>query len=148
MAIIEATRTVHDEGEELLEEHDVADVELDIVGEGPRQDALAMIAGPKEAESKLKIVGVTLRCEPSNPYDANAIRVEVMGQHVAYVAKAQAGWLSPRMRQTCGGIVEVSGLIVGGWKDDVSEGHYGIRAWIDERDIERVAHGYGSDDDE
>jgi hypothetical protein len=37
-------------------------VELNIVGEGAYQDALARIAGPKDADGKHTGVGVTLRC--------------------------------------------------------------------------------------
>ena len=32
-------------------------------------------------------VGTSLRCEPTNEYDANAVRVEVMGQLFGYVAR-------------------------------------------------------------
>ena len=53
-------------------------VELNVVGEGSYQEALARIAGP-EAEGKHIGVGVTLRCEPKNTYDHNAVKVEVMG---------------------------------------------------------------------
>ena len=69
-------------------------VELNIVGEAAYQDALARIAGPKDADGKHTGVGVTLRCEPANTYDRNAVRVEVMGQLLAYVARASRSTLS------------------------------------------------------
>jgi hypothetical protein len=114
-------------------------IELNVVGESHRQDALAAIAGPKEYDGKDMRVGVTLRCEPSNPHDRNAIRVEVMGQHVAFIAKEQAAKLSPPIRQHCGGAMEAGGLIVGGWqRGGGDEGYYGIRVWINARDAARI----------
>jgi hypothetical protein len=113
-------------------------VELNIVGEGSYQEALARIAGPKEAEGKHMGVGVTLRCEPKNTYDHNAVKVEVMGVCVAYIARAQAALLSPRIASACNGAIEARGLIVGGWNDGSSEGHYGIRVWFTTRDTDRL----------
>jgi hypothetical protein len=119
-------------------EHGDVLVELDIVGEEPHQDTLARIAGPKEPEGKQKLVGVTLRCEPTNEYDRNAVSVEVMGQHVAYVARAQAALICPPIADVCNGAIEARGLIVGGWNDGRTEGHYGIRVWLTTRDTDRL----------
>lgn len=114
-------------------------VEIDVVGESHRQEALASIAGPKEALGKHLPVGVALRCEPSNTYDANAIRVEVMGQLLGYVAREPASILSPNICRAAGGVIEARGLIVGGWDDGMSVGHYGIRVWLTERDCSRLS---------
>jgi hypothetical protein len=113
--------------------------EVEIHGEGSRQDVLERIAGPKDEDGKQLLVGVVLRCEPTNGFDPNAVRVEVMGQQVGYVAKEQAALLSPPMVERCGGVIEGRGVIVGGWKharpdpnwpELPLEGHYGIRAWV------------------
>jgi hypothetical protein len=61
-----------------------------------------------------------------------------MGQLVAYVARAQAAVLSPRITAACNGVIEARGMIVGGWNDGASEGHYGIRVWFTTRDTERL----------
>ncbi len=106
-------------------------VEVEVVGESYRQDALARIAGPKEMVGKHHPVGVTLRCEPRNDHDRNAIRVEVLGLHVGYIARHGAAKLSPMLQRSNRGVVECQGLVVGGWKDESSEGHYGIRAYFD-----------------
>jgi hypothetical protein len=121
---------------------------IEVVGESYRQEALARLAGRKDAEGKHKLVGAVLRCEPQNEHDANAIRVEVMGEHVGYVSRETATFLSPAMQRACGGALEARGLIVGGWKSEsrddhgryleVSEGSYGIRVWITQRDTERL----------
>jgi hypothetical protein len=103
--------------------------EIDIVGESHRQDVLADLAGPKELDGKRFGCGATLRCDPSNSYDCNAIRVEVFGQLVGYVARQVAATLGPYLQAHHGGVLECHGLIVGGWKETTSEGHYGNRAW-------------------
>jgi hypothetical protein len=113
-------------------------VELHIVGESFRQDALAAISGPKEELSKEMRVGATLRCEPTCEYDPNAVRVEVMGQHVGYVARDQAALLAAPLASAFGGAIEARALIVGGWRDAFSEGHYGIRVWIAQHDSARL----------
>jgi len=113
-------------------------VELDIVGESYRQDVLKAISGPKHAEGKHMSVGTTLRCEPGNQSDPHAIRVEVMGKHVAYVARQHAAILSPAMTAAFRGVIEAPGMIVGGWHSHDSEGHYGIRVWITTRETTRL----------
>lgn len=113
-------------------------VELNIVGESHRQSALAAIAGPKDGEGKAHRVGATLRCEPSNPYDRNAVRVEVMGQLLAYCAREQAAELSPAVQRVFKGSLEARGLIVGGWDDGKTEGSYGIRVWITNAEVQRL----------
>jgi hypothetical protein len=114
-------------------------VEVEVVGESYRQDALAAIAGPKGFDGKEHFVGVTLRCEPTNEHDANAIRVECHGQLVGFVSRDHAVMISPALQQSCGGVIEARGLIVGGWdRGDGDVGSYGIRAWISQRDVDRI----------
>ena len=113
-------------------------VEVEIVGEGHRQDVIERIAGPKEAEGKQMPVGLTLRCEPMNEYDANAIRVEVYGQQVGFVAADVAARMSPAMCERTGQVLEGRGLVVGGWRDSAGEGSYGVRGWITATQAERL----------
>lgn len=112
-------------------------VEIDVVGESHRQEALARIAGPKGPDGKNVRVGVTLRREPANPADPSAVRVEALGLHVGYLPRDLAARVSPRLAELRGA-VEGHGLIVGGWKDRDSEGHYGIRVWLDPDTAARV----------
>lgn len=105
-------------------------VEIEVVGESHHQDTLERIAGPKEPEGKQMRVGATLRREPTNPYDGNAVRVEVMGQLIGHVARTMAATLSPALAAV-GGAIEAQGVVVGGWKDRTSEGSYGVRVWLD-----------------
>jgi HIRAN domain len=110
-----------------------------IVGESFRQAELERISGPKDEDEKRMVVGVTLRCEPDNKNDPNAVRVEVMGQHVGYVKRGRAKQLHPRMADRCGGAIECVGMILGGWRyDDDDEGYYGIRVWLRRGDRARL----------
>lgn len=113
-------------------------IEIEIVGESFRQDAIERIAGPKEPEGKQVPVGITLRCEPRNEHDRNAIRVEVFGQHVGFVDAKIAARVSPAMQHTCGGVLEGRGLVVGGWHDGDNEGSFGVRGWITSKDVVRL----------
>ncbi len=61
-----------------------------------------------------------------------------MGQLVGYCAREQAAIMSELMQQTCKGALEARGLVVGGWHDRDSEGHYGIRVWITTTDVARM----------
>lgn len=113
-------------------------VEIRVVGESYRQDALCSVAGPKEVQAKQTLVGAVLRCEPTNEHDRDAVRVEVMGQVLGYVAREPAALLSAAIQRCCGGALEVKGLIVGGWVDDYSEGQYGVRVWLTLGDTTRL----------
>jgi hypothetical protein len=142
LAAEEVQEIAHREHEEIVEI-------VEVVGESYHQEALGAIAGPKDLEGKRTLTGVVLRCEPTNEYDANAVRVEVMGNLVAHVSRSTAATLSPAMLNTCGGVLEARGLIVGGWRDEgrdghgrftgtASEGSYGIRVWITSGDAQRL----------
>jgi hypothetical protein len=113
-------------------------VEVEIHGESFRQDTLEALAGPKGPDGKHVREGVTLRCDPTNEHDPNAVRVEVMGQLVGYVARDQAVVVSAGLQRACGGVLEERGLIVGGWHDARSEGFYGIRVWLTGHDAVRI----------
>jgi hypothetical protein len=113
-------------------------VEIETKGASFRQHDYVGIAGDKHNIGKHQLVGVALRCEPANPVDPNAVRVEVMGRLVAYVKRRDAAILAPLLRDTCGGAIEARGLIVGGWKNDDSEGFYGVRVWLTSNDMRRL----------
>jgi hypothetical protein len=113
-------------------------VEIEIVGESFCQSELERIAGRKEPDGKSQRCGVTLRREPDNKYDDNAVRVEVMGLGVGHVARPSAAVLSPAMQVHSGGVIEAKALIVGGWDDGSSRGHCGIRVWLSTADLDRI----------
>jgi hypothetical protein len=112
-------------------------VEVDVVGESHRQDALERIAGARTDLGKHHPVGTTLRCDPKNEHDANAIRVECMGQLLGYIPRATAALLAPPLNRH-GGVAEAVGVIVGGWDNGESVGSYGVRIWLPRLSLSRI----------
>lgn len=98
---------------------------FDIVGEQSYQSNLKKIAGKKETESKYVQVVANIISEPSNPYDKNAIKVEINGLIVGYISKNEAQAMSGRKINKA-----IPAVINGGWKDDKSEGSYGVKLAI------------------
>lgn len=108
--------------------------EFDIVGESHYQTALAALAGPKNPEGVRYECVAELIPDPENPYDANAIRVEIDGRLVGHLARAQAAVVARIIAQSDGvrGFT-ADALIVGGWiRGSRSEGSYGVKLDISE----------------
>jgi hypothetical protein len=114
-------------------------VEIEVVGESHYQDALERLAGPRNEFSKFELVGVTLRCDPDNPHDRYAIRVECQGQLVGYVKRGFCGIFHPAIARRFGGALECAGVIVGGWDRGMRDrGMFGIRVWVHHTIHERL----------
>ncbi len=106
------------------------DYDFEIVGEASYQDALEAICGGRTDWSQEKPVIATLIHEDRNPYDDQAIRVDVEGRTVGYLTRAGARqyrkWLAAQ--GYAGRTATCSALIVGGWdRDDRGRGHFGIK---------------------
>ncbi len=108
-----------------------------VVGEEPRQDAIGAIAGPKAYEGAWTERVAELRPEPDNPYDGNAIAVDIDGQHVGYLPRREAAThrrlidraIAQQGRATCGAVIN------GGWRrpegdPEGSEGFFGVRLYF------------------
>jgi hypothetical protein len=88
---------------------------LDLVrGESYRQKALQQFAGKPRSNGYLVPVCVQLVREPSNKYDPNAIKAEIGGSHVGYIAKEIAAKLASAMDATNIQSFAIAGLIRGG----------------------------------
>jgi hypothetical protein len=61
--------------------------DFDIVGESHYQPALRKIAGPGDVRHKCE---ATLVLDDANPYDRNAVRVEIQDMIVGHFARARA----------------------------------------------------------
>jgi hypothetical protein len=105
---------------------------LPIVGESKYQTNLEWICGVRTENGEDRVVTATLILENSNPYDQNAVRVDIEGLTVGYLSRdlakqyrarlQQAG--HPTLRSTC------SANIRGGWdRGRRDKGHYGV--WLD-----------------
>lgn len=104
---------------------------LNIVrGESYRQNNLVSLAGKPCKEGYLIPVQVVFIREPANEYDKNAIRAEVRGIHVGYMAKEVAAALSPALDRAHCSSFSVAGIIRGGSEKAKS---FGCHVWIERR---------------
>lgn len=97
---------------------------FDIVGEASYQDALDRLAGGKTDAGVNVEKWATLVMEKNNPFDPNAVRVDIEGQTVGYLSRAHA----QRFRKTINrSNCAAPALITGGWKRAGSKGNYGVK---------------------
>lgn len=99
---------------------------LKIVGESHYQEALEQIVGGRTEESADFEVDVSLIPENDNPYDPNAVAVEIDGETVGYLSKASA----KKYRAKFGDhdSEEWPARIVGGWdRGDGDRGNFGVQ---------------------
>jgi hypothetical protein len=99
-------------------------------GESHRQEALHAMCGSPRAQGYLVPVETNLRREPTNPVDKNAIRVEVRGEHVGYVAREIAAQMSPALDKAKCREFAVAGIIRGGSPHAPS---FGLHLWLGRR---------------
>jgi len=108
---------------------DGGDTLVEVVGEAQHQAALERIAGGKHPGGTKLAIRARLVPEPSNPYDPDAIRVEIDHAHVGYLSRPAALAFQPvAARLTELGLaLDVSGRLKGGWlRDDGDEGDFGV----------------------
>src|SRR5436309_8378826 len=106
--------------------------DLEVVGELAYQDALWRLSGGTLGERIRRQILAVLVPEPTNPYDANAIAVQIDGQVIGYLPRATAQEYLPglqRLMSECGGYVALRGVIVGGGYYDDGPGRLGV--WLD-----------------
>lgn len=103
---------------------------IDVVGVSRRQDVLAAVVERHGRNGRTVTVAALLVLEDSNPHDANAVRVEIEGEHVGYLSRenarryradlASAG--EPHARVRC------AARIIGGFETASGErAHFGVR---------------------
>jgi len=97
---------------------------FDIVGEASYQDTLDQLAGGKTDAGVHVQKFATLIMEKNNPFDRNAVRVDIEGHTVGYLSRTHA----KRFRKTINRSHCVApALITGGWKRAGSKGNYGVK---------------------
>ena len=103
---------------------------FEVVGESNYQKALEKICGGRTEDSAEKMVTARLVLEDNNPYDDQAVRVDIEGAVVGYLAKQNARKYRDFLRR--GGHGKVIGTceakIIGGWErahDD--RGSFGVK---------------------
>ena len=103
---------------------------LAIVGESHYQEALEVICGGRTEDGVDQVVSARLVAEDSNPYDPQAVHVEVGGKHVGYLSRQDARAYRDYMGRN--GIGSSAGWcparIRGGWERGGGDfGHFGVQ---------------------
>lgn len=102
-----------------------------VVGESNYQDALERICGGRSENGADKEVVARLVYEPENPYDDQAVRVDVDGTTVGYLDRDTARSFRVQLAEAAPGvsIAQANAVIRGGWLRGDDQGHFGI--WLD-----------------
>ncbi len=102
-------------------------VPITIVGESGYQGVIKAIK--KQAGGREFVI--VLRPEPQNPYDANAVSIQVDGNVVGYMPRDLAKQWQPVLlaAESEGYVVQGKAAIYGGTKDKPSLGVFGEATW-------------------
>jgi hypothetical protein len=93
------------------------DIDIEIVGESFNQDALWRIAGVKRGQPVRHRTVAVLVPEPHNPYDSNAIRVDIDGLQVGHLSASNAVRYGPGLRALMDryrSYIALNAVVVGG----------------------------------
>ncbi len=102
---------------------------MEVVGESNYQAAFVSVCGEPNRNGYDEEFHASIRLEPENEYDPNAVMVDIYGQKVGYLPRAQAARVGAQMRQA--GIKEAycRANVRGGWKRSRSDqGAFGV--WL------------------
>ncbi len=104
------------------------DFAQEVAGESHYQSHLESVVGGRGRSGAEHTVQAVLVYENSNRHDRNAVRVDVQGGTVGYLPRQDAKpfrkWLASMNVEAP---VTCLALIVGGWENSKSSGHFGIR---------------------
>jgi hypothetical protein len=106
--------------------------DLEVVGEASYQDALWALSGHRLGDRVRCDVIAVLVPQPQNPYDANAISVQIEGRLVGHLARDVAVRYGPGLQNLmtrCAGHVALRGVIVGGGYYGDGPGRLGV--WLE-----------------
>src|SRR5919198_1981306 len=114
---------------EVLKLHPLGEYPLACVGESHYQNALEQICDASSADGNQ--VSAVLCLEDTNPYDSEAVRVDVHGATVGDLSREDARTYRNLLNAVgCSDSLECRGVIRGGWnRGATNHGFYGI--WLD-----------------
>jgi HIRAN domain len=110
------------------------DDDLEVVGEASYQSALWSICGGVQGDQIRHPIVALLVPEPQNPYDPNAIAIQIDGHVVGYLSRDVAQQYGPGLQSLMArsdGYVALRGVIVGGGYYPDGPGRLGV--WLDHR---------------
>ncbi|RYP81226.1 hypothetical protein EKO23_23860 [Nocardioides guangzhouensis] len=105
--------------------------DLEVVGESRYQEHLRSICGGDPANKVLQAVTAVLVPEPDNPYDSNAVCVQIEGAVVGYLPRDVAAQYLPGLSQLMTerhGYIALEGVVVGGGMIGSRTGNLGV--WL------------------
>jgi hypothetical protein len=113
---------------EVLQLHPRGEFPVACVGESHYQDALQLVCGTRKEEGENREVSAVLSLEDSNPYDPDAVRIDVNGRTVGYLNRQDARTYRELLSAIgCDDSLECRGVIRGGWDRGAKDrGYYGI----------------------
>ena len=102
---------------------------VEVVGESNYQPALESICGGRSRDGAEKYVTATLVPEDSNPYDENAVRVDIEGRTVGYLSRHAAKAYRKRLKTSgAPSTRDCPAVIRGGWdRGRRDQGSFGVR---------------------
>lgn len=103
---------------------------LDVVGESYYQVALESICGGRSNSYEERIVEAILIHEDDNPYDNQAISINIHGKKVGHLSRSDARKYRKEMERAGypGITATCSAMIVGGWdRGGGDQGHFGVK---------------------
>lgn len=103
---------------------------FDIVGEASFQEELEEICGEKTEEGYSEIVEAIIIHEDDNPYDEQAVRVDIEGYTVGYFNRESARNYRAQLKNMGyeGMTTKCSAMIVGGWNRGGGDtGKFGVK---------------------
>jgi hypothetical protein len=106
--------------------------DLEVVGELAYQAVLWQLCGETVGKTVRRPTVAVLVPEPTNPYDANAIAVQIDSRVIGYLSRATAQEYLPGLQQVMssrGSYVALRGVIVGGGHYDDGPGRLGV--WLE-----------------
>jgi len=82
--------------------------------------------GQPNRDGHRHLVEVDLVREPTNPYDANAVKAVIAGHQVGHLRRETAQLLGPKMDALRVGLITVAGIVLGAFEEGPN---YGVRIW-------------------
>ena len=101
----------------------------EVVGEASYQKAISKVVGGKTTYSAKHECTALLICDDANKYDQNAVEVQIDGRLVGYLPKNDAAAYRQELENIDAQLpsVAVRAKVVGGWRDEDSEGEFGVK---------------------
>lgn len=103
---------------------------INVAGESFYPGSFALLCGPRGTEPVEIEARAQLRLQDDNPHDAQAVHVTISGYPVGHLKREHARAFRRSVRYgplSAHEVFECDAKIVGGWANETSNGHFGVR---------------------